>query len=103
MRAALVWLALCGCAHADSSTGKPNMTSQDYRARCRATVEAFAKKEFAGLRGLPAGCLVDDVAAVLAKVGTPADGMLGEPPVKRRIQHFRAPAFGETVRAWLDG
>lgn len=70
------------------------------KADCERVLTQFARKELTALHGLPS-CTTQEVARVLAPVGSPDRGHLGEPSRELELQRYRVPAYKEPVRGWF--
>lgn len=73
------------------------------RSDCRDAIEAFVNGDFARVHGLPAGCGLAELRAVLEPSAGEANGNLGEPTSPRTIRYFHSAKQREIVRAWFAG
>ncbi len=72
------------------------------RSACLDALHAFAAKAFAGWRGLPQSCSVDDVLGVFAPqsewIGA---GALGRDSVPASYRFCTAPSYAAPIRLWF--
>jgi hypothetical protein len=71
-------------------------------SECASEVKAFLEKRFADMRGLPAGCRLDDVATELGVRARSDTGVLGEQPRQVSFQMAVASGYTDPIRVWCD-
>jgi hypothetical protein len=96
--AALVFAACADRPVARDRNGGSNVTTTP----CHRALAPLVGRELASLRGLPAGCTPDDVAAVLGPSGSPSRGRLGDPARDIELRFYRVDGWKQEVRGWYE-
>jgi hypothetical protein len=94
-------LLLAACSERPApptSHGEVNVTN----IPCKSALAPLVRRELASLRGLPAGCTPDDVAAALGPSSSPSRGRLGDPARDVELRLYHAAGWNQEIRGWYE-